>query len=232
MVAAVLLDGVPCLLLLATIAVILPAAWARVLQRVLVRGLVLALPLALSVVVVNVLFPVGGTVTAELGPLRVTEDGIALATTVMARVLTIAGAVVLFYLTTRPSELVGSLLQHGVSPRLTFVIHNAVAMIPRLAQRASEVTEAQRARGLDTEGRVWRRARGVLAVSAPTVLSAVHEVETRTLALETRGFTRPGRHAVLWPPDDSGRQRVMRWAVVVGVGALALARVAGVALPC
>ncbi len=100
-----------------------------------------------------------------------------------------------------------SLQYHGASPRLTFVIHNGVAMIPRLAERAGEVTAAQRARGLDTEGSILRRARGVVAVAAPTVLGALREVETRTLALETRGFTRPGRPTVLWPPHDSGAQR-------------------------
>ena len=48
-------------------------------------------------------------------------------------------AVTLFYLTTRPAELVASLQAHGTPARLTFVIHNAVAMIPRLAERAAEV---------------------------------------------------------------------------------------------
>ncbi|MEA2026994.1 MAG: hypothetical protein U9O18_09925, partial [Chloroflexota bacterium] len=49
-VAAVLLGGVLCPLLLALVAVILPAALARVLREVLVTGLLLSLPLALSVV--------------------------------------------------------------------------------------------------------------------------------------------------------------------------------------
>ena len=137
--------------------------------------LVLALPLALSVVIVNVVFAVGST-----------EEGVLLAAEVVARVLTMAGAAVLFYSTTRPSELVASLQHHGVPSRATFVIHNGVAMIPRLAERAREVTAAQRARGLDTEGSWLRRGRGVVALAAPTVLGAIHEVETRTMALETR----------------------------------------------
>jgi energy-coupling factor transport system permease protein len=232
LVAAVLLDGVACLLLLGLLAVVVPALAAGVARRVLTVALVLALPLAVSVVVVNVLFSVEGTVVATLGPLEITEEGIALAATVVARVLAMAGATVLFYLTTPPARLVASLQAHGLPARLTFVIYNGVAMIPRLAERASEVTAAQRARGLDTEGRVWRRARGVVAVSVPTVLGAVHEVETRTLALETRGFTRPGRPTPLWVPDDSAAQRVLRWGISVGLVSLAVARVAGASWPC
>ena len=154
-----------------------------------------------------------------------------LAAEVVVRVLTMAGAAVLFYRTTSPADLVGSLQHHGLSARLTFVVHNAVAMIPRLADQAREVTEAQRARGLDSEGSWVRRGRGVVAVAAPTVLGAIGEVETRTLALETRGFTRPGRPTVLRVPRDSGAQRIGRWGLIAGVAALAAAQVAGV-LPC
>jgi energy-coupling factor transport system permease protein len=220
-VAAVLLDGVACLLLLALLAIVLPAALAGVLRPILWTASLLAAPLAISVILVNLLFATDGTAT-----------GIALAVPVVVRVLTMAGAVVLFYQCTRPAELVASLRWHGLPSRATFVIHNAVAMIPRLAERAHEVTAAQRARGLDTEGSWWRRGRGVLAVAAPTVLGAVREVETRTLALETRGFTRPGRTTVLWPPHDSRVQRVARWLIAVGLVLLALARLAGLSLPC
>ena len=72
-----------------------------------------------------------------MGPLRVTGEGVGVAVEVVVRVLVMAGAVTLFYLTTRPAELVASLQAHGVPARLTFVIHNAVAMIPRLAERAA-----------------------------------------------------------------------------------------------
>lgn len=227
LVAAVLLRDPTWLLLLAVVAVLVPAAFAGVLPRVLVLSVALSAPLLASAVIVNVLFPVDGVPIATLGPFEVTAEGIALAVTVAARVLAMAGAAVLFSLTTRPSQLVASLQHHGVPARLTFLIHHGVAMIPRLAERARDVADAQRARGLDTEGSFLRRARGVMALAAPTVLGTVRETETRTLALETRGFSRPGRATVLWPPRDSRLQRLARWAVVVAVVALALGRLAG-----
>lgn len=220
MVAALLLGGIVCPSGLAVVAVIMPALAARELGMVLRLSLLLALPLGVSVVIVNVLFSPGTT-----------AQGAVLATEVVVRILTMAGAAVLFYRTTRPAELVASLQHHGVPARATFVIYNGVAMVPRLAERAREVTEAQRARGLDTEGRWWRRARGVVALAGPTVLGAISEVETRTLALETRGFTRPGRPTLLWVPHDSTLQRLARWSVPTGLVLLALARLTGT-LPC
>jgi energy-coupling factor transport system permease protein len=84
---------------------------------------------------------------------------------------------------------------------------------------------------MDSEGSWWRRGRGIVAIAGPTVLGAVSEVETRTLALETRGFTRPGRPTVLRVPRDSAGQRFARWAVAGAVVALAVGRVVGM-LPC
>lgn len=220
MAAAILLGSVAGLLLLAIVAVVMPATVAGELGPVLRWALLLSLPLAFSATVVNLLFAPGTP-----------ADGAVLAATVTSRVITLAGAAVLFYRTTSPAQLVASLQGHGLSARATYVVHNAVVMIPRLAQQAHEVTEAQRARGLDTEGSWLRRGRGLVALAAPTVLGAIEEVETRTLALETRGFSRPGRPTALWDLRDGPWQRLARWGVLGGVAALALARVTG-ALPC
>jgi len=220
MVSALLLGSVVCLAALGFLAVLLPTAIAHELRPVLRLAVLLALPLGISAVLINVLFSPGTT-----------SEGAWLAAGVVLRIVVMAGATVLFYRTTAPADLVGSLQHHGLSNRITFVIHNAVAMIPRLAERAREVTAAQRARGFDSEAGLLRRGRGIIALAAPTVLGAVAEVETRTLALETRAFTRPGRVTVLRPPRDSSLQRAGRWSIVIGLLALVIARTAGL-LPC
>ena len=53
----------------------------------------------------------------------------------------------------------------------------------------------------------------------------------RTLALETRGFTRPGRATVLRVPADSTVQRLARWGLLAALMALGAARFTGI-LPC
>jgi energy-coupling factor transport system permease protein len=218
--AAIVLTGPACLSLLAVLAVLVPAGLAGRLRVVLVTAVWLALPLAFSAVVINLLFSPG---TIEVGAW--------LAGQVVLRVLVMAGAAVLLYATTTPAELVASLQYHGLPARGAFIVHIGVAMIPRLAERANEVSAAQRARGLDTEGSWLRRGRGVLALAGPTVLGAIRETETRTLALESRGFARPGRHTVLWPPADTRLQRIGRWSLLAGPVVLLIGRSAGV-LPC
>jgi energy-coupling factor transport system permease protein len=97
-----------------------------------------------------------------------------------------------------------------------------------MVERAATITDAQRARGLDTEGSVGARLRGIVPIVGPVILGSIGDVEERTLALEARAFGRPGRRTLLWHPEDSGRQRVVRWAVVLVVPGLLLARAAGV----
>jgi hypothetical protein len=48
------------------------------------------------------------------------------------------------------------------------------------------------------------------------------------MALEARGFSRPGRRTLLWYPDDRFAERVARWLVVAALAALLVARVAGI----
>jgi energy-coupling factor transport system permease protein len=228
----VLLGGVIGPLVLAVVAVLLPAAWAGQLRPVVRASMLLALPLAISAALVNLFFfPGVGTVLFQLGPIRATAEGAVFAFEIVIRVLVIAGALTLFYRTTRTSDLVIDLERRGVSPRLAFIARSAVTTVPAMVDRASTITDAQRARGLDTQGSVWRRIRGIVPMVGPTIMGAINEVEERTLALEARGFTRPGRRTLLWAPSDTGRQRLARWLVVAIIPLVLVLRGAGLELP-
>lgn len=225
---AVVIGGVAGPLLLAIVGVLVPALFAGVAWRLFRTTVLLTLPIALSVLLVNLFFlPGGRDVLFDVGPLRATREGLALAVEVLARLFAIAGAIGLFYLTTPTRELVLDLERRGVSSRLTFVVLASVRMVPEMLERAARITAAQRARGLDTEGTPLRRARGIFPLAAPALLGALADVEERTLALEARGFSAPRRRTLLWSPPDSALERVVRWALILTVPALILARAAG-----
>jgi energy-coupling factor transport system permease protein len=222
---AVLAGGLLGPALLTLVAVVLPALIGRILVRLLRTALLLTLPIAISVLVVNLFFfPGGRDVLFQVGPITATAEGLGFALETLARIGAISGAITLFYLTTPPSALVLDLEHRGVSSRVAFVALSAVQTVPALVERAATITAAQRARGLDTEGSLWRRLRGVLPLAGPVLLGSITEVEERTMALEARGFTRPGRRTLLWWPADSPPQRVARWLLVLAVPALLVAR--------
>jgi energy-coupling factor transport system permease protein len=225
---AVVLGGIVGPVILVPIAVLVPARLAGVLRRLLRLSLMLSLPIALSALLVNLFFyPGGERVLFQIGPVTATVEGLWLALETLARILAISGAITLFYLTTRPSDLVLDLEQRGVSARVGFVANASVQTVPAMLDRATAIIAAQRARGLDTQGGLWRRVRGLVPIVGPVILGAIAHVEERTMALEARGFTRPGRRTLLWAPGDSARQRVARWAMVLGIVGLVVARATG-----
>jgi energy-coupling factor transport system permease protein len=214
--------------ILVALAVLLPGALAGILPRLLRTALLLSLPIGLSVLLVNLFFyPAGREVLFQLGPIRATAEGLGFAVETLARIGAISGAITLFYLTTPPAELVLDLERRGVAPRIAFVAIASVQTVPAMVDRAGTITAAQRARGLDTEGSIWRRVRGVVPLAGPVLLGAIAEIDERTMALEARGFTRPGRRTLLWHPPDSGWQAMIRWLLLAAVPLLLVARGAG-----
>lgn len=229
-IAAVVLGGLIGPILLVAAAVLAPAAAAGVLGRLVRTSLLLALPIAISAFLVNLFFfPGAETVLLRIGPITATAEGLAFAVEILVRILAISGAVTLFYLTTRPADLVVDLERRGVSPRVGFVANASVQTVPAMVERAGQITAAQRARGLDTEGSLWRRIRGVVPIVGPVILGSIAEVEERTMALEARGFTRPGRRTLLWAPADSSLEGLARWAMLIGLVGLIVLRITGVA---
>jgi energy-coupling factor transport system permease protein len=228
-IAAVVAGGIIGPALLVALLVLIPAALAGVMGRLLRTSALLSLPIALSAVVVNLFFfPGGATVLFRLGPIAATAEGLGFAVEILARILAISGAITLFYLTTHPGDLVVDLERRGVPGRVAFVANASVQTVPAMVERAGTITSAQRARGLDTEGSLWRRIRGIVPIVGPVILGSIAEVEERTMALEARGFSRPGRRTLLWWPADSGAQRLARWALIAGLVLLIAARIAGV----
>ena len=213
---------------LVLVAVIAPALAARVFRDLLRTSLLLTLPIALSALLINLFFfPGGQQVLLHLGPITATAEGLGFALEILVRIMAISGAITLFYLTTRPQDLVVDLERRGVSARVAFVANASVQTVPAMVERAQQIAAAQRARGLDTEGSFLRRVRGIVPIVGPVILGSIAEVEERTLALEARGFTRPGRRTLLWWPSDSTRQRIARWGLLLALLALVGVRIAG-----
>ncbi len=201
------------------------AASARVAGRLARLSLLVSLPIAVSVVLVSVFTRAGSTVLFSVGPFDATLEGADFAATTLVRLLAIALAVGLFSMTTDPRALVADLERRGAPPRLAFVALATVEAVPTLAERGRVIAEAQRARGLDTEGSLLARARGLLPIVGPAILSSLTDVEERSLALETRAFTRPGRRELLWSIPDSVGQAFARWMLVAALVIVLVAHV-------
>lgn len=200
--------------------VLATAAMARV-GRAMVPFILAAAPLVISILLVNTFFyPDASDVLFDFGPFQATVTGLGAALQATLRVVAFALSVAVFSLTTPTDDLLSDLERRGLGRRAVFIIGAAIGTIPRMAERASEITDSQRARGLDTQGSPWRRVRGILPLAGPMISSSLSEVEERSMALEARAFSAPTRRTVLRVLPDSGTQRAARWTILIGTAVI------------
>ena len=198
---------------------------AGVAGRLVRISALLTLPVAISVVLVSVFTRAGTTVLFTIGPFDATLEGVDFAGQTLVRLFAISTSIGLFGLTTEPRSFVLDLERRGLSPRFAFVALATLEAVPAMVERASIIASAQRARGLDTEGSVRARLRGLLPLVGPVILSSLTEVEERSLALEVRAFGKPGHRKLLWRMPDSAVQRGARALIVLALVAALVARI-------
>lgn len=192
------------------------ALWGGVGRRLLSVAWRSVLPFAISLVVVQGLFWPGGTPVLELGPLSFKSEGLAFAARSSGRILVIVSSFLLLTFTTRPDALMQALSERGIPDAITYILLTTMQIVPRFQTKASNILDAQRARGLETEGRFWQRWRGLLPLVQPLILGSIVDIEERAIALEARGFRRPGRRTYLRLLVDSRAQRLARWLLLFG----------------
>lgn len=214
----------PLSVLVVTAAIALIAGVSRSLRRFVLA----TIPIVASILLVNAfLYPGATDVLFRVGPLAATGTGGTVALQATLRVLAFALSVAVFSLTTATDDFLADLECRGTGRRLTFVVGSAIRTIPAMGSRAVEIVEAQRARGLDTEGSIRRRLRGIVPLAGPMVFGSLAEVEERTVALEARAFSAPVRRTVMRTLPDGSGQRAMRWLVGLGSIAAVVASIAG-----
>ncbi len=196
------------------------SAWGRLAGPFLRQTLAIALPFAVSLVLIQGFFGGGQDTLFRLGPFGFSVQGALAGLTAAARIaLALAGAVLLM-LSTRPDALMLALTQRGLPHNLAYIMLSALQIFPTFQGQVDKILEAQQARGLETQVNRWRRVRLLLPLTAPLILGSLMAVEERAMALEARGFSRPGPKTSLLTLRDSRVQRAGRW--VLGLSGLLL----------
>lgn len=181
------------------------------------RLLLLLGPILLSLVLVQgFFFPFGETALLSVGPFTLKQEGLLFAAVISGRLLIMVGAFLLLLTTTHVADLTAALTQRGMPHELAYVLLAALLLLPRMQTRGSTILMSQQARGLAVTGNPLRRARALLPLLGPLLLSALSDAEGRAVALEARAFRAPVRKTSLRELADSARQRFFRWGLFIG----------------
>lgn len=203
-------------LLAAFALLLLPLAWwGQVFSHFVRSSLTVIIPFVISLSVIQGFFTGGETILFSIGSFAFTAEGWLAGLTVAGRILVALSGALLLMLSTRPDALMQALTQRGLPNSLAYIVLSAIQIFPTFQDRGQMILEAQQARGLETSGNLLRRLRLLVPLVGPLVLSSIVDVEERAMALEARAFSRPGRKTSLLVLQDSGGQRLLRWALVL-----------------
>jgi len=160
--------------------------------RNLVRGKYMLLLLFLSSFIAWQIYLRNGPVAVQLGPVAITRTGFLHGLTAALRIVSAIMVGTLFLATTGIEELTIGLIRLKVPYRLGFVVSLAARLVPTFMLTVTSIIQAQTARGLDLGSRnPLRRARRLIPVIIPFLISSIRHASRLSAALESKGF-RPG----------------------------------------
>jgi energy-coupling factor transport system permease protein len=174
------------------------------------------LPTAAFIFIMQAFFqPVGDIVIFQFWFLDVTQESLLYAFRIAIRIAVMISAFTIFLLTTHPSELMSDLTRRGLPGQFAYVFISALQILPQMKAKAQTIIDAQRSRGLDTQGGFLKRAGMLAPLVGPLVLGSLVEVEERAIAIEARGFTSKKVKTSLHEIPDRASDKIIRWILVI-----------------
>ncbi|MHC1695717.1 MAG: energy-coupling factor transporter transmembrane protein EcfT [Eubacteriales bacterium] len=162
------------------------------------RGLKPLLFVIIFTAVINIFWTSGETLLVELGPIKIYAQGIYYALFMILRISSLVAATsMLLTYTTSPIQLTDALerllgpLKKIKAPVHEFAMMMTIALrfIPTLIDETDKIINAQKARGADFEsGSLIRRAKALVPVLVPLIISAFRRAEELAVAMECRCY--------------------------------------------
>ena len=193
--------------------VLLTAASTGVHLKFLFKGLKPIMFIIIFTFILNLFFQSGGTVLLQVWVLKITTEGLRLASFMAIRLILLVISSQLLTLTTSPISLTDG-LEHLMRPltaihfpahEIAMMMSIALRFIPTLMDEADKIMKAQKARGANFEtGNIINRAKAMVPLLVPLFVGAFRRADELALAMDARcyrggaGRTRMNRLKYKW----------------------------------
>jgi energy-coupling factor transport system permease protein len=170
----------------------------------------------LSIVIIQGLFMAENKIPLlQIGPFVFYKEGLTFALGLGLRVLNIISAFAILVLTTKPSDLIESLVRKGLSPKIGYVLSSVLQIIPQMTATMGTIMDAQRSRGMETEGKFVIRIKAFFPLIGPVVMNSLINTRERAMALEIRGFSSSIKKTFLNEEFKSAYGNIIQWGLVL-----------------
>lgn len=124
------------------------------------------------------------------GNYTITKEQLFYEFNIMIKYFTVIPAVLMFILTTNPSEFAASMNRIGVSYKISYSIAIALRYIPDVQADFTKIKHAQEARGIEMSSKAGLidRIKNVSSIIFPLIFTSMDRIDVVSNAMELRGF--------------------------------------------
>ena len=135
--------------------------------------------------------------------------GLATSIGLSSRIIAISSIIIWFFQVTSVKDIVSALEKARIPKKVTFVIAATIQLVPQMTKLSQTISDAQKARGIETEGSVLTRMKAFIPMMGPLVLTSIQQTDERVLTLESRGFSAPVRKTSYYSVQKTGIDRLL-----------------------
>lgn len=149
------------------------------------------------------------------------KEGIIAAANLYCRIVPLVACLYLMIRTTNMTDLGVALNKAGVSYKFNYVLITTFQIIPVFQKDMNQILNAQKARGLKTNGSLISRFKSFIPIIVPLISNSVAKVQSKAMALESKGFNSPNKKTY-YRVVERGRQdaAIMVTAVVLVIAGI------------
>ena len=163
-----------------------------------------------AIFIIQSLFIPAGEVWLKFGFISVYKEGVMKAIGLTSKLTAIVSALTMLTLITPVKDFTLALEKKGLNPKAAFILMLTLQTIPEMKKQADVIMDSQKARGIESEGNVFVRAKALIPIFIPLVLSSIANTEERAITLEARGFSVGEKRTILYDIEETKNDKVMK----------------------
>ena len=163
-----------------------------------------------AIFIIQSLFIPAGEVWLKFGFISVYKEGVMKAIGLTSKLTAIVSALTMLTLITPVKDFTLALEKKGLNPKAAFILMLTLQTIPEMKKQADVIMDSQKTRGIETEGNVFVRAKALIPIFIPLVLSSIANTEERAITLEARGFSVGEKRTILYDIEETKNDKVMK----------------------
>ena len=163
-----------------------------------------------AIFIIQSLFIPAGEVWLKFGFISVYKEGVMKAIGLTSKLTAIVSALTMLTLITPVKDFTLALEKKGLNPKAAFILMLTLQTIPEMKKQADVIMYSQKARGIENEGNVFVRAKALIPIFIPLVLSSIANTEERAITLEARGFSVGEKRTILYDIEETKNDKVMK----------------------